>query len=249
MEKILERMKKSPLVFDGAMGTMIYERGVFINTCFDELSLSNPKLIRQIHSDYVEAGAEVIETNTFGANRIALRPYGLSEKVVEINRQAVRIAREVAVDSVYVAGAVGPCIRPDQIMPEEHAVEVEEAFAEQIGALVAEGVDLVVLETFTHLKELQRAARAAKKLGATVLASFALNDRGETAVGMKAGAIARALESDGNVDIVGINCGTGLWWPRASISSSWRPSPIGRNSSGRPGRPRSSARRCSRRSR
>ena len=209
MEKILERMKKSPLVFDGAMGTMIYERGVFINTCFDELSLSNPKLIRQIHSDYVEAGAEVIETNTFGANRIALRPYGLSEKVVEINRHAVRIAREVAGDSVYVAGAVGPCIRPDQIMPEEHAVEVEEAFAEQIGALVAEGVDLVVLETFTHLKELQRAARAAKKLGATVLASFVLNDRGETAVGMKAGAIARALESDGNVDIVGINCGTG----------------------------------------
>ncbi|MGZ8449119.1 MAG: bifunctional homocysteine S-methyltransferase/methylenetetrahydrofolate reductase [Candidatus Deferrimicrobiaceae bacterium] len=209
MEKILERMKKSPLVFDGAMGTMIYERGVFINTCFDELSLSNPKLIAQIHHEYIEAGAEVIETNTFGANRIALRPYGLSEKVVEINRQAVRIAREVAGDSVYVAGSVGPCIRPDQIMPEEHAVEVEEAFAEQIGALVAEGIDLVVLETFTHLKELQRAARAAKKLGATVLASFVLNDRGETAVGMKAGAIARALESDGNVDIVGINCGTG----------------------------------------
>src|SRR3989304_2471462 len=192
MERILDRMKKSPLVFDGAMGTMIYERGVFINTCFDELSLSNPKLISQVHREYVEAGGEVIETNPFGANRIALRPYGLSEKVVEINRQAVRIAREIAMDSVYVAGAVGPCIRPDQIMPEEHAVEVEEAFAEQIGALVAEGVDLVVLETFTHLKELQRAARAAKKLGATVLASFALNDRGENAAGLKAGASARA---------------------------------------------------------
>src|SRR4030067_459693 len=123
MERILDRMKKSPLVFDGAMGTMIYERGVFINTCFDELSLSNPKLISQIHREYVEAGAEVIETYTFGANRIALRPYGLSEKVVEINRQAVRIAREAAGDSVYVAGAVGPCIRPDQIMPDEHAVE------------------------------------------------------------------------------------------------------------------------------
>src|SRR3989337_2127740 len=195
MEKILERMMKSPLGFDRAMGKMIYERGVFINPCFDELSLSNPKLIRQIHSDYVEAGAEVIETNTFGANRIALRPYGPSEKAGEINRQAVRIAREVAGDSVYVAGAVGPCIRPDQIMPEEHAVEVEEAFAEQIGALVAEGVDLVVLETFTHLKELRLAARAAKRLGAVVLASFALNDRRETAVGMKAGAIARELSA------------------------------------------------------
>src|SRR4030065_497944 len=158
MEKILERMKKSPLVFDGAMGTMIYERGVFINTCFDELSLSNPKLIRQIHSDYVEAGAEVIETNTFGANRIGLPPYWLSVKVAEISRQAVRIAREVAMGSEYVAGAVGPCIRPDQIMPEEHAVEVEEAFAEQIGALVAEGADLVVRGTLPPLKELQRAA-------------------------------------------------------------------------------------------
>jgi methionine synthase I (cobalamin-dependent)/5,10-methylenetetrahydrofolate reductase len=209
MEKLLDRMKKSPLLFDGAMGTMIYERGVFINTCFDELCLSNPKLVSQIHADYVEAGAEVIETNTFGANRIALRPYGLSEKVVEINRQAVRIAREVAGDAVYVAGAVGPCLRPDQIMPDEHSSEVEEAFSEQIGALVAVGIDLVVLETFTHLKELQLAAKAARRLGVPVLASFALNDRGETAVGMKAGSIAQALDADENVDAVGINCGTG----------------------------------------
>ena len=209
MEPILERMKRSPLVFDGAMGTMIYERGVFINTCFDELSLSNPKLIGQIHREYVEAGAEVIETNTFGANRIALRPYGLSEKVVEINRQAVRIAREIAGDAVYVAGAVGPCIRPDQIMPDEHTGEVEETFSEQIGALVAEGIDLVVLETFTHLKEIRLAAQAAKRLGVPVLASFVLNDREETATGVKAGAIAQALDADENVDAVGINCGTG----------------------------------------
>ncbi|MGA7104415.1 MAG: bifunctional homocysteine S-methyltransferase/methylenetetrahydrofolate reductase [Candidatus Deferrimicrobiaceae bacterium] len=209
MEQILDRMKRSPLVFDGAMGTMIYDRGVFINTCFDELSLSNPKLIGQIHREYVEAGAEVIETNTFGANRIALRPYGLAEKVVEINRQAVRIAREIAGDAVYVAGAVGPCIRPDQIMPDEHTGEVEEAFSEQIGALVAEGIDLVVLETFTHLKEIRLAAQAAKRLGAPVLASFALNDREETAVGVKASAIARALDADENVDAIGINCGTG----------------------------------------
>ena len=209
MEGILDRMKKSPIVFDGAMGTMIYERGVFINTCFDELCLTNPKLIGQIHSEYIEAGAEVIETNTFGANRIALRPYGLSERVTEINRQAVRIAREVAGDQVYVAGAVGPCLRPDQIMPDEHAVEVEEAFVEQIGVLVAEGIDLVVLETFTHLKELQLAARAAKRLDTPVLASFVLNDRGETAMGMKAAALAWALDADENVDAIGINCGTG----------------------------------------
>ena len=209
MRNILERMKESPLLFDGAMGTMIYERGVFINTCYDEVCLTNPKLISQIHREYVEAGADVIETNTFGANRIMLRPYGLSDKAEAINRQAVRLAREAAGDSVYVAAAAGPCLRPDQIMPEEHAAEVESAFAEQIGALAAEGVDLVVFETFTHLRELQVGARTAKRLGLPVLASFVLNERGETAVGTRAETMARTLSADENVDLVGINCGVG----------------------------------------
>jgi homocysteine S-methyltransferase len=209
MRNILERMKESPLLFDGAMGTMIYERGVFINTCYDEVCLTNPKLISQIHREYVEAGADVIETNTFGANRILLRPYGLADKAEAINRQAVRLAREAAGDSVYVAAAAGPCLRPDQIMPEEHAAEVESAFAEQIGALAAEGVDLVVFETFTHLRELQVGARTAKRLGLPVLASFVLNERGETAVGTRAETMARILSADENVDLVGINCGVG----------------------------------------
>ncbi|OGP77115.1 MAG: bifunctional homocysteine S-methyltransferase/methylenetetrahydrofolate reductase [Deltaproteobacteria bacterium RBG_16_64_85] len=209
MRNILERMKESPLLFDGAMGTMIYERGVFINTCYDEVCLTNPKLISQIHREYVEAGADVIETNTFGANRIMLRPYGLADKAEAINRQAVRLAREAAGDSVYVAAAAGPCLRPDQIMPEEHAAEVESAFAEQIGALAAEGVDLVVFETFTHLRELQVGARTAKRLGLPVLASFVLNERGETAVGTRAETMARTLSADENVDLVGINCGVG----------------------------------------
>jgi methionine synthase / methylenetetrahydrofolate reductase(NADPH) len=209
MRNILERMKESPLLFDGAMGTMIYERGVFINTCYDEVCLTNPKLITQIHREYVEAGADVIETNTFGANRILLRPYGLADKAEAINRQAVRLAREAAGDSVYVAAAAGPCLRPDQIMPEEHAAEVESAFAEQIGALAAEGVDLVVFETFTHLRELQVGARTAKRLGLPVLASFVLNERGETAVGTRAETMARILSADENVDLVGINCGVG----------------------------------------
>ncbi|MBI5418454.1 MAG: bifunctional homocysteine S-methyltransferase/methylenetetrahydrofolate reductase [Deltaproteobacteria bacterium] len=209
MRPILERMKESPLLFDGAMGTMIYERGIFINTCYDDLCLGNPKLISQIHKEYVEAGADVIETNTFGANRIMLRPYGLADKAEAINRQAVRLAREAAGDSVYVAAAVGPCIRPDQIMPDEHVAEVESAFAEQLAALAAEGVDLVVLETFTNLKELQLAARTARRLRLPVLASFVLNERGETAVGTRAETMIQALSSDESVDIVGINCGTG----------------------------------------
>src|SRR5512145_3030745 len=143
MRPILERLKETPLVFDGAMGTMIYEKGVFINTCYDELSLTNPKLIAQIHREYVEAGSDVIETNTFGASRIALRPYGLAEKVESMNRRAVEIAREAAGDGIYVAAAVGPCMRPDQMMLPVHAAEVEAAFSEQIGALASGGVDLV----------------------------------------------------------------------------------------------------------
>ncbi|MBI5574834.1 MAG: bifunctional homocysteine S-methyltransferase/methylenetetrahydrofolate reductase [Deltaproteobacteria bacterium] len=209
MRNILERMKESPLLFDGAMGTMIYDRGVFLNTCYDELCLSNPKLIAQIHREYVDAGADVIETNTFGANRIMLRPFGLAEKAEAINREAVRIAREAAGDSVYVAAAVGPSIRPDQILPAEHVAEVEAAFAEQLGALAMEGVDLAVLETFTNLKELQLAARTAKRLGLPVLASFVLNERGETAVGTSAETMTQVLSSDENVDLIGINCGVG----------------------------------------
>jgi homocysteine S-methyltransferase len=209
MRNILERMKESPLLFDGAMGTMIYDRGVFINTCYDELCLSNPKLISQIHREYVEAGADVIETNTFGANRFMLRPYGLSDKAEAINRQAVRLARDAAGDSIFVAAAVGPCLRPDQIMPEERVAEVEGAFAEQLGALAAVGVDLVVFETFTHLRELQVGARIARRLGMPVLASFVLNERGETAVGTRAETMARTLSTDPNVDLVGINCGVG----------------------------------------
>jgi homocysteine S-methyltransferase len=182
---------------------------VFINTCYDELCLSNPKLISQIHREYVEAGADVIETNTFGANRFMLRPYGLSDKAEAINRQAVRLARDAAGDSIFVAAAVGPCLRPDQIMPEERVAEVEGAFAEQLGALAAVGVDLVVFETFTHLRELQVGARIARRLGMPVLASFVLNERGETAVGTRAETMARTLSTDPNVDLVGINCGVG----------------------------------------
>ena len=185
------------------------DRGVFIDTCYDELCLTNPKLILQIHRDYVEAGAEVIETNTFGANPIRLKPYGLAEKTEAINRAAVRLAREAAGDEVFVAGSVGPCTEARQRMPDAFAPEVEAAFRTQMGALAAEGVDLFLLETFSNLNELQLAARVAKEFGKPVLASFVLNDRGETALGMRAETMAAELSGDGNVDIVGINCGTG----------------------------------------
>lgn len=211
MAKILDRMKESPLVFDGAMGTMIYESGVFINASYDELCLTSPKLVTRIHRDYVEAGADVIETNTFGANRFALLPFGLADKVEAINRAAVRLAREATTDrdDVLVAGAVGPCVKSDQILPISRHAEVEAAYDEQMKALAAEGVDLVVLETFSRLHELLLAARAAKRHGLPVMASFVVSDNGETAVGTTAETMARALDDDLDVDIVGINCGTG----------------------------------------
>ena len=163
MQDILTRMAEAPVVFDGAMGTMIYSSGVFINACYDELSLSNSSLISRIHRQYVAAGADVIETNTFGADTIRLRQYGLAEQCGEINRAAVRIARQEAGSDVYVAGSVGPCTSPDQLITDAQAMlEVQAAYQEQITALASEGVDVILLETFSSLKELKLAARIAR---------------------------------------------------------------------------------------
>ena len=108
MEPFLEALREGPLLFDGSMGSLLYERGVFLTRCYDELSLSSPEIITRVHRDYLEAGADIIETNTFGANRLALARHGFSDATEEINRAAVALAREVARDRAYVAGAVGP---------------------------------------------------------------------------------------------------------------------------------------------
>jgi homocysteine S-methyltransferase len=209
MENIISRMIRTPLIFDGAMGTMIYEKGIFIQTCYDELCLTNPGLIREIHEQYVQSGAEVLETNSFGANRIKLRPYGLAEKVIDINRAAAKIARQAAGQTLYVAGSVGPCTQGGQVITGREIREVETAFREQMEALTAEGVDLLLLETFSDLKELKLASRIAREMGVSVLASFAVDDEGETASGALAENMAAALDADPNVDAIGLNCGTG----------------------------------------
>lgn len=197
------------MVFDGAMGTMIYQRGVFVNVCYDDLSLSQPQLILGIHKEYVEAGADVIETNTFGANRIKLSAYGLGDRVVDINRAAVRLAREAAGDSVYVAASVGPCFAPEHTPSARQWADMEQAFDEQLGILAGAGVDLVVLETFSHLDQLQAAARLARKHHLTVLASYMLDpfdSQGREPVERE---VAARLQADTNVDIMGLNCGRG----------------------------------------
>ncbi|NQU45026.1 homocysteine S-methyltransferase family protein, partial [bacterium] len=208
-KNILERMKESPVVFDGAMGTMIYDRGVFINTCYDELCLTNPDLIAEIHRAYVLAGADVIETNTFGANAIKLAQYGLADRVEEINREGARLARQVAGDDVYVAGSVGPCLRARQLLKEETTDRVQAAFRQQINVLAQAGVDFILLETFSNLDELRLATRIARETGLPVFASVTVDEEGKNAIGTPVEDLVSSLENDPDVDSIGINCGTG----------------------------------------
>src|SRR6266851_627102 len=158
-----DRLSRRVMVADGAMGTMLYARGVFINRCFDELNLSSPDLVRQIHQDYVKSGAEILETNTFGANRPRLAAFGAAEKLRAINMAGVRLAREAAGDTAYVAGAIGPLgLRIEPLGPTSFA-EARAFFREQADALVEAGVDLLVLETFGDLNELREAIFAARE--------------------------------------------------------------------------------------
>src|SRR6185503_8624433 len=156
-----ELLGKRVLVADGAMGTSLYAKGVFINRCYDELNLSLPALVRDVHQEYVKAGAEILETNTFGANRKRLAAFGMAEKLVDINRAAVRLAREAAKDGPFVAGAIGPLgVRIEPLGPTSFA-EARAAFREQIDELLEAGVDLLILETFGNLDELREAVTAA----------------------------------------------------------------------------------------
>src|SRR5262245_59168424 len=151
-------------IFDGAMGTMLYAKGIYINRSYDELNLVAPDLVREVHSEYVRAGADVIETNTFGANVNKLQPYGLEASVREINIRAARIAREAAGSKALVAGAVGPLgLRIEPYGPTSFD-EAKEMFTTQISALLEGGVDLFVIETFSDISELHQAILAAREL-------------------------------------------------------------------------------------
>jgi len=198
------------VVFDGAMGTMLYAKGVFINQCYDELNVKAPDLVRDVHAAYAKAGAEVLETNTFGANRLKLSQYGLELQVGEINREAARIARDVAGDDHLVAGAVGPLgVRLEPYGP----TSVEEAyltFHEQMQALKEGGVDLFLLETFGDLAEISQGIRAARAVDPTMplIAQMTVGVDGRTAYGASPDDLARALEQL-DVDVIGLNCSVG----------------------------------------
>ena len=209
MKDFLETIRETPLVFDGAMGTMIYAEGVFLNTCYDELCLSRPDLVADIHAQYVAAGADVIETNSFGANRVKLQRHGLADKAAEINRKAAQLALAAAGDDDDIAGSVGPCLTVDQLWRPEKAASIGDALREQIVALVEGGVHFIFLETFAHVDELLLAAGVARAAGVPVLASFTVNLQGETAMGRSIESFVSALDACDDVDGIGINCGTG----------------------------------------
>lgn len=209
---LLERLldPDQVILFDGAMGTMLYARGVFINRCYDELVLRSPDLVRGIHAAYRDAGAQVLETNSFGASRTRLAQYGLGEQAGEINRRAAELAREAAGSEILVAGAVGPLgIRLEPYGPTSRE-EARQVFAEQMAALKAGGVDCFVLETFSDIEELHQALLAARDVDATmpVIAQATLGQDLRTAYGASPEDLARSL-TDWGADITGLNCSVG----------------------------------------
>jgi homocysteine S-methyltransferase len=198
------------VVFDGAMGTMLYAKGVFINQCYDELNLKSPNLVRDVHAAYAKAGAEVLETNTFGANRVKLSQYGLESQVREVNRAAARLAREVAGDDHLVAGAVGPLgVRIEPYGPTSVG-DAFEAFREQMEALVEGDIDCFLLETFGDLAEIAQAVRAARAVDPTkpVIAQMTIGIDGRTSYGATPEDLARTLDKL-DVDVIGLNCSVG----------------------------------------
>ncbi|MEW5827254.1 MAG: bifunctional homocysteine S-methyltransferase/methylenetetrahydrofolate reductase [Chloroflexota bacterium] len=205
-------LSKGVLLADGAMGTMLHGRGISFDQCFDELNLTHPALVAEIHREYIEAGAQLILTNTFGSNRYKLGKHGLEDRVDEINRAAVELAKRTVAASfkeVLIAGDIGPLgvrIAPfGRVQPDE----ARAAFAEQVRALVAAGVDLIVIETMSDLYEIQEAIRAAKEAGMLpVVASVTFTRDGRTVLGDHPVQVAHTLR-DAGADVIGVNCSGG----------------------------------------
>jgi homocysteine S-methyltransferase len=209
MRPFLEALDSRVLVCDGAMGTMLYSKGVFINKSFDALNLTQPDLVAEVHQDYVRAGADILETNTFGANRIKLGSFGIADKLHAINAQGARIARHAARDDVYVAGSIGPLGIRIEPWGKTGVDEAREYFREQVQALVDGGVDLFVLETFRDLNEIGAALDAVREVsGLPVVAQMTTEEDGNTLDGTPPEKFAPELERRG-ATIIGVNCAVG----------------------------------------
>lgn len=197
------------MVCDGAMGTMLYAKGIPLSRCYDELNLTSPQIVKDVHLGYVKAGAEVIETNTFGATRVGLARAGLAAQVREINLAGAQLAREVAGDDLYVAGAVGPLGIHIEPLGPTSLDEAREVFREQIAALVEGGVDLIVVETMSHLEEAHQALLAAREVtNLPVVVQMTIREDGSTPAGALPEDFTRQLDEWG-ADVIGLNCSTG----------------------------------------
>jgi len=207
----LTRIKQSPVLCDGAMGTLLYAKGIFINRSYDELNLSQPDMIRGIHHDYLQAGAEIIETNTFGGNSFRLGRHSLADKVRDINRAGARLAREAAKSfDVWVGGSVGPLGTRIEPLGKTSFEEAREAFRQQIEALVEGGVDLLILETFGYLEEIHQAMLAVRDVSAKVplVAQVTIDEDGNCLDGSDPQTFVSKLEEWG-ADVIGCNCSVG----------------------------------------
>ena len=217
-QEFRDRLSNRVLVADGAMGTMLYSRGVFINRCFDELNLSAGSMVSQIHEEYVKAGAEILETNTFGANHFRLSAFGIAEKLRDINHAGVRLARAAAKDSAFVAGAVGPLgVRIEPLGPTSFA-EARAAFREQVEALLEAGVDLLIFETFGNLDELREAVAAGREAAGdnvAIIAQVTIDDFGHLPGGTDPETFTRQMDT-WPVDAIGLNCSVG---PKATLET------------------------------
>ena len=213
--KFIQRLNRSdkPIVFDGAMGTLLHEHGVDIDSCFDELNLLDPAAVGEIHRDYINAGAEVIKTNTFGANRTKLERHGLDERVAEVNTAGVKLARRVVEASfkdVMIAGDIGPLGLPlapfGHIQPED----AYEIYLEQARALIEAGVDVILIETMVDLYAVREAVRAVHAVDESmpVIASMTFTRDRRTLLGDTPQEVAEQMASFG-VDVIGVNCSGG----------------------------------------
>src|SRR5580693_5473641 len=210
-QNFIERLKRAPVLCDGAMGTLLYAKGIFINRCYDELNLSQPELIRAVHHDYLQAGAEIIETNTFGANSFRLARHSLADRVRDINLAGASVAHEAAKSfDVWVAGSVGPLGVRIEPLGKTAFEEARAAFRQQIEALVEGGVDLLMLETFGYVEELHQAVLACRDVNAKIpiIAQVTIDEDGNCLDGSDPEAFAARL-TEWNVDVLGINCSVG----------------------------------------
>jgi len=208
---LLARLKKSPVLCDGAMGTLLYSKGIFINRSYDELNLSQPELIRGIHHEYLQAGAEMIETNTFGGNSFRLARHSMADKVHAINLAGARIAKEAAKSyDAWVAGSVGPLGIRIEPLGKTSFEEARTAFREQITALIEGGVDLLILETFGYLEEIHQAMLAARDVSSTIplVAQVTVDEEGNCLDGSTPETFTPRLEQWG-ADVIGCNCSVG----------------------------------------